>query len=66
MSWKLLSLILLVVVNLGLYVSGDSIRMSDSASADGWSHSCLYYKAIQVYRLTMPVQHKCDFIRARE
>ena len=66
MSWKLLFIILVVVGNLGLYVTGDSIRMTDSVSPDGWSHNCWYYKAVQVYKLNMPLMHKCAMIRPRE
>jgi hypothetical protein len=63
MSMKLLAVIAVIVANLALFVKGDSIRLSDTASADGWSHNCMYYKAISVYKLEMPVAHKCDFIR---
>ena len=63
MSMKLLALIAVIVANLALFVKGDIIRLSDTPTADGWSHNCWYYKAINVYKLEMPVAHKCDFVR---
>jgi hypothetical protein len=51
--------VVFVAFNVDLAMEKKSFLLVDKASADGWSHSCQYYKPVGTVTVTRPIQFPC-------
>jgi hypothetical protein len=49
-----------VFFNIHLGVEKKAFLLVDKASADGWSHTCKYYKPVGTITVTRPIQFPCQ------